>query len=79
MFSPAEEEILSILGSRKMTVKEITEKYYANGKHKESVEPCNFIGTLIRRISKKAEHHGLAWKIAAEKHHFGRRIWKEKI
>lgn len=78
VFSDAEQQILKILGNRKMTLIEITERFYDDGDHSEVFSPNNYIGSAIRRIAKKAEHFDLPWRIAGKRDVTGRTVWKEK-
>lgn len=78
MFSEAEWEIIRILGRRKMTIAQLTENFYFNGGKPNIVEPNNYIGAAVRRISKKCENNRLSWTIVGKRGAGGRTVWKAK-
>lgn len=58
MFSKKEEQILKILGRRKMTIREIAQKIKSNNFDIEIITSNN-----IRRIARKCEHYKLTWTL----------------
>lgn len=75
MFSHREQQILRILGRRKMTVIQITNEFYGLT---YPFERNNYIGAAIRRISRKCEHNKLPWTISGKRTFKGRTVWREK-
>lgn len=75
-FSPNENKILEIVGRKKMTITEITQKFY-NGKG--PVSASTIVSNAIRRINFKCEYHKLDWYIAGEgMGRVGRTVWRVK-
>lgn len=77
VFSPTEKEILKVLGKKKMTISEITEKFYSSGRSKP-LEPNNYIASALSRIAKKAKFHDLSWRIGGTRDASGRTVWREE-
>lgn len=76
VFSRSEEEILKVLGRRKMSVQQITEKFFSDSTRVEPMQPNNYIGSALRRIAKKAEHFDLNWRLAGKRDSQGRTVWR---
>lgn len=77
IFSPTEAKILKILGRRKLTITELTEKFHEG---KPPAEANNTIAAAVRRIRMKTLVHDLNWTI----HSFGmgragKTVWRDKI
>lgn len=76
IFSPSENEILNILGRRKMKIRDIAEEMYDFDK---SPEAGNVVAGMIRRINVKCKLHKLPWFLNGEGNGRGGRIvWKDK-
>lgn len=70
-----ENEILKIVGRRKMTISEIAERFYGTDC---PFEPGNVVASAVRRINKKCERHELPWTLEGEgggRH--GRTVWRQ--
>ena len=78
MFSAAEEQVLKILGRRKMTIYELTERYYADAIN-IPMDPENYIGRVVRRITKKCTHFKLSWTIVGTRSVQGRTVWRKPL
>ncbi len=79
VFSPSEQKILAILGRKRMTLTQITEKFYKGWvtTHLDASVP---IASAIRRINRKCEKFHMGWKLAGEgtgRH--GKTVWREKV
>ncbi len=79
MFSNAEDEVLKILGRKKMTIHEIMLKYYEGKNATIPMDPENYIGMVIRRIAKKCAHFKLDWTIVGTRSVHGRTVWKKSL
>ncbi len=76
IFSVNEEKVLKILGSRTMTLKELTDEFFEGD---PPFEANNRVGFIIRRIENKCDHHNLNWTIASRgTGRRGKTVWKEK-
>lgn len=80
MFSPSEAKVLKILGRRKMSIKDITAKFYEDLKN-EPFNANNFVGLLVRRINSKCEYYDTDWRLKddGKTGRAGKTVWKEKI
>lgn len=76
MFSPAEEKVIEIIGKRKITIHRIAEKFYLNYEDFQPLDPENYIGLVVRRISKKCRHYKLKWTIVGSRSVKGRTVWR---
>ncbi len=78
MFSTNEAQVLKIIGRRKMTIIEITDKYY----HSRGPRPMNannYIGMVVRRINTKCEYHNLPWGLEGTgMGRGGKTVWRSK-
>jgi len=78
VFSDTENQIIEIIGDKKMTIAQITKKYYS----KRSETPFNaknWIAFVVRQIAGKCKHNKLPWTLEGEglgRH--GRTVWKVK-
>lgn len=79
MFSHAEEAVIKILGRRKMTIREIAETFYKGRSAMIPMDPQNYIGNVLRRISKKCSHNKLSWNIVGERSGGGRTVWRKPL
>jgi hypothetical protein len=76
-FSVTEAKVLKIIGSKKMTIAEITEKLYEDDKLPLGAN--NRVASVIRRINQKCEYHKLSWFLnGVGAGRAGRTIWKDK-
>lgn len=77
IFSPTESKILKILGRRKLTIAEITERFHEG---KIPPEANNNIAAAVRRIRMKTVVHDLNWTIhGSGTGRAGRTVWRDKI
>jgi hypothetical protein len=75
MFSPAERDIIKLIGQRKVPIAKLVEEYFRD--RELPFEANNYIASVIRRITKKCEYHRLNWTIDGEgagRH--GRTVWR---
>lgn len=81
MFSFAEERVIKILGRRKLTIQAIAQKYYASKDRTLTppMDPQNYIGRVVRRISMKCEHFELDWTIVGERINGSRTVWRKPL
>ncbi len=77
VLSSTEKEILKILGKKKMTIAEITEKYFNDPRTVAPMLPSNYIGGVIRRLSIKADYYHLPWKLVGQRDVRGKCVWRE--
>ncbi len=79
-FSEAEQQVLKILGRKKMTIQDIAEDFYHDGdSHHEIVDPGNYIANVVRRIKRKCEFFKLDWTIdGVGRGRGGRTVWRSK-
>lgn len=74
VFSPREQEILKVLGRKKMSITEIVDEL-----NLDLFDANNVIAGAVRRINKKCETKKLSWFLNGEgSGRNGRTIWKEK-
>lgn len=75
-FSRSEQKVLEILGRRKMTIAEITDKFYDG-----EVRPLNdiiYVASVIRRINRKCNYYGKTWTLTGEgAGRAGRTVWRQ--
>ena len=77
LFSPREQQVLMILGRRKMKIAEITDKMFAT-KNREGAN--NGVAQAIRLINAKCEYHKLPWFLnGAGIGRGGKTIWRDKL
>lgn len=75
MFSPKEQKILEVLGNKKLTIGELTNKI----DNEPTINGRNVIASAINRIVKKCEFHQLKWTLASEGGgRGGKTVWKTK-
>lgn len=79
MFSTREKEIIKVLGNKKMSIEEITNKVF-EGKDKKPFDAKISIGNTIRRIAEKCDFFELDWTLIREKQEDSTKyiIYKEK-
>lgn len=76
MFSPTEKVIIKIIGRRKITIAEITEKYLEDA-DPAPITPNNYIGLVVRRIVAKCNHYKLNWTLdGVGTGRGGRTVWR---
>ncbi len=76
LFSPREQQVLKILGNRKMTITKITDKMFSE-KDREGAN--NGVAQAVRLINVKCEHHKLPWFLnGAGIGRGGKTIWRDK-
>lgn len=77
IFSPYEAKILKALGSRKMTIEQLTKSVYPSGR--KPLHARNSVGGLTRRIAAKAKARRLKWRLAHEGGgRSGKIVWIER-
>jgi len=76
-FSDDEKEILRIIGRRKMTIQDISSKFY---RCKEvPLADRNYIACVIRRVNAKCSKNKSSWVLVGEgSGRGGRVVWKGK-
>jgi hypothetical protein len=75
MFSAHEEQVLKIIGRKKITVAEITESFKSEQPH---LDTQNYVASVIRRINRKCVHHKLDWTLVGKgTGRGGRTVWRE--
>lgn len=65
VFSPRENEIIKIIGRKKVTLVYIAEELFA-GK-REPLDATISVNNSVRRINKKCEYHDLSWFLNIDK------------
>ena len=74
-FSEREDELLKVLGGRKMSIKDLTLKMSL-----EKSFDCEIaVGNCVRRIIRKCEHYKLNWTLTKTRESGKLLIKKEKI
>ena len=74
-FSKAEIRVLQILGDKKMTIAEITEKFYGEA----PFDANNIIASVVRRITAKCNYYNLDWKLKGiGGGRGGRTVWRKQ-
>ncbi|MFM6929046.1 MAG: hypothetical protein ACKOX6_11320 [Bdellovibrio sp.] len=77
IFSETELQLLELLGSRRMTILDLTAEHYKN--RRPPLNPNNVVSSAIVRINKKCEYYNEDWFINGEGlGRGGRTVWKEK-
>lgn len=77
LFSPTENKVLKILGSKKMTIKKIAEEFYKGVK--KPINPNNVISGAVIHINRKCEYHNLEWFVnGAGLGRAGKTVWRDK-
>lgn len=77
IFSPTEAKILKLLGKRKLTITELTEKFHDGH---PPAEANNNIAAAVRRIRLKTVVHDLNWTIKSfGMGRAGKTVWRDKI
>lgn len=77
IFSPMETKIVKILGRSKMTIAEVSDKYFR--RRKTALEERNRIGGAIRRINRKCKVHKLPWNFnGMGAGRAGKTVWRDK-
>lgn len=66
LFSEREKEILRVLGTKSMTIEQITEEVF-EGKDNKPFDAHISIGNSIRRIIEKCRHYELKWVLGKSK------------
>lgn len=75
-FSKTEQEILDVIGKRKLTIKEITDKHFGTD---QPLEAGNRIAGVVRRIKRKCEYYeDIGWTIRDESEGKEKLVWVEK-
>ncbi len=75
MFSNNEEKLLKLLGRRKIKILTLADIYYGN---ENIIDANNRVASMIRRINRRCDMHGLPWKINGYGGgRGGRTVWKE--
>lgn len=78
MFSPTELNVLEVLGRKKMSIGEISEKI-CDANYSVPINASIVISNAIRRIALKCEKNKLSWTIVGKgggRH--GRIVWRTK-
>ena len=74
-FSDREQQILKVLGQKKMTIRQITTKLF----RKKRPDASTAVAGAIRRINIKCETHDLPWYLnGVGLGRAGKTVWKEK-
>lgn len=77
-FSPTENKMLKILGKKKMSIAEISDKMY-EGITKKPMNASIIVSGLISRINKKTEYYELKWFLdGSGQGRAGRTVWVEE-
>ncbi len=77
IFSAREQEVLKVLGRKKLLIVEITEMVF--GKKKAPIGANNGIGSAIRRINEKCRYHKLPWFLnGMGVGRAGKAVWKDR-
>lgn len=77
IFSPSEQNLLKILGKKRMSLIEITEKMFKDEK-KKPINGSILVGGMVNRINKKCDWHDLNWFLnAIGGGRAGKTIWQE--
>ena len=77
MFSNHERKVVKILGTREMTVSNVTKVFY--DERKMPLQGDNYIAGVIRNVTKKCEFYNLDWTINGDgAGRAGRTVWKTK-
>lgn len=80
MFSQREERIIKVLGNKKLTIREIVEKVFADGwGHPKPFDVEISVGNTLRRLMEKCEHYNLNWTLMREKKDNKYVYYKEKV
>jgi len=78
IFNSRELAIIDLLGDNKITISELTKKYYTT--RPITIDSNNKISGYLRRITAKCGYHGLNWTIKGEGlGRKGRTVWIQKI
>lgn len=76
MFSEREDEIIKIIGRRKIAIRDISEELFRDVVNKPF--DCEIgVGNSIRRIMEKCQFHELDWTFEKERH--GRKFLWTKV
>lgn len=76
IFSPTESKVLKLLGKRKLTIAELTEKFHDG---RPPLEANNNVAAAVRRINAKCEAHDLNWFLnGAGMGRAGKTVWRDK-
>lgn len=74
-FSKAEIKVLQILGDKKMTISEITNKFYGEA----PFDANNIIAGVVRRIVGKCDYYDLDFTLKGEgSGRHGKTVWREQ-
>jgi hypothetical protein len=77
IFSDRESTLLRILGKKKLTIEQLTNQYFLDGR---SFNRQQVIGNAIRSIQKKCEFYKLPWRLSSNGGgRGGKTVWKEKV
>lgn len=76
IFSPREKKVLSILGKRKMTISQVTERMFSEVRKEDA---NNGVAHAVRRINIKCKYHKLPWFLNSSGiGRGGKTIWKDE-
>lgn len=75
-FSRSEQKVLEIIGRRKMTIAEITDKFYDG--EERPLNDIIYVASVIRRINRKCTYYGKTWSLTGEgAGRAGRTVWRQ--
>lgn len=66
MFSKREEDIIKVIGRKKITLQLIAEDLFADDPYKPFDAEIS-VGNSVRRIIAKCKHHGLNWTLIKDR------------
>lgn len=77
MFSPTEEKVLKILGKRRLSIRELSNRYF--GYSEQVLNPNAVVSSAILRINRKCKYHKLKWFInGSGSGRGGKTVWRDK-
>lgn len=77
VFSPTEEKVLKILGSKKLKIADLAEDYFKG--EKKPIDPNAVVSGAIYNINRKCKFHKLTWFInGSGLGRGGKTVWKDK-
>lgn len=77
MFSKNEKILIKVLGRKKMSIRQLTDKVYGDD---WPMDANNRVAAMVRRIKTKCEHLKLCWSIdSTGGGRAGKTVWKKKL
>lgn len=69
--------VLDIIGRKKMTIEQICSDFYFD--NTETLDPNNYVASIIRRISRKCAFNKLDWTLTGKgSGRHGKTVWRTK-